>query len=182
MQHAYSNELKVGNLHLKNWNAEVENFLQRVCFITQNYPEYLIPEFNEDSKNLVYEGICANAKSWKEIRNREVLPIILKLYSRAEKDLLTQAIPQAISLRSDRRPYRVEYLGVKATIRVSLQDLYEVKVHPKVVFDKHLVTMEILAPNNRCVQITNNLQEFWTGSYPDIKKELSGRYPKHEWR
>jgi ATP-dependent helicase HrpB len=50
------------------------------------------------------------------------------------------------------------------------------------VFDKHLVTMEILAPNNRCVQITNNLQEFWTGSYPDIKKELSGRYPKHEWR
>jgi ATP-dependent helicase HrpB len=182
IQHAYSNELKVGNLHLKNWNAEVENFLQRVCFITQNYPEYLIPEFNEDSKNLVYEEICANAKSWKEIRNREVLPIILRLYSRAEKDLLTQAIPQAISLRSDRRPYRVEYLGVKATIRVSLQDLYEVKVHPKVVFDKHLVTMEILAPNSRCVQITNNLKEFWNGSYPDIKKELSGRYPKHEWR
>jgi len=42
--------------------------------------------------------------------------------------------------------------------------------------------VEILGPNHRPVQTTNDLQGFWKESYPNIKKQLKGRYPKHEWR
>jgi ATP-dependent helicase HrpB len=42
--------------------------------------------------------------------------------------------------------------------------------------------VEILAPNQRPVQITEDLAAFWNTSYAAVKKDLRGRYPKHEWR
>jgi ATP-dependent helicase HrpB len=43
------------------------------------------------------------------------------------------------------------------------------------------VTIEILAPNRRPIQITKDLNSFWKETYPKIKPELSRRYPKHRW-
>ena len=139
-------------------------------------------EFSEDSKKLLFEEICKGAKSWKEIRNREVLPVLKNLYSSEELDLLEKATPSVLYLNNKKRSYRVSYNDKNPLIRVKLQDLYDITKHPRVVFNKHLVTLHILAPNDRCVQVTDNILEFWTGSYLEIKKELSGRYPKHEWR
>ena len=44
------------------------------------------------------------------------------------------------------------------------------------------VRIEILAPNNRPVQVTENLAGFWRETYPKLKQELQRKYPKHEWR
>ena len=44
------------------------------------------------------------------------------------------------------------------------------------------ILMDILAPNNRTVQITQDMESFWAVQYPKIKPALSRRYPKHEWR
>jgi ATP-dependent helicase HrpB len=41
--------------------------------------------------------------------------------------------------------------------------------------------MEILAPNQRPVQITDDLESFWRRTYPEVRKQLRGRYPKHPW-
>lgn len=181
-EQAYSMELKNGNLSLKKWDNQVDEFLNKILFLNYNYPEYDVTEFSEDSKKLLFEEICKGAKSWKEIRNREVLPVLKNLYSSEELDLLEEATPSALSLNNKKRSYRVSYNDKNPFIRVKLQDLYDITKHPRVVFNKHLVTLHILAPNDRCVQVTDNILEFWTGSYLEIKKELSGRYPKHEWR
>ena len=42
--------------------------------------------------------------------------------------------------------------------------------------------IEVLAPNNRPVQVTENLGTFWRETYPKLKQELQRKYPKHEWR
>jgi ATP-dependent helicase HrpB len=44
------------------------------------------------------------------------------------------------------------------------------------------VLIHILAPNMRPVQVTQDLANFWKESYPTVKSQLAGRYPKHEWR
>jgi ATP-dependent helicase HrpB len=44
------------------------------------------------------------------------------------------------------------------------------------------LVVEILAPNQRPVQVTQDLAGFWTHTYPTLKKALQKRYPKHEWR
>ena len=106
----------------------------------------------------------------------------MSLYLNEELNLLNEAVPDSIFLVKGKKPYRINYSDNVASIRVKIQDLYEVQSHPKVVFGQHLVTFEILAPNDRCVQITKDLNQFWTGSYLEIKKELAGRYPKHEWK
>ena len=182
MQKAYSEELRCGNLNLKKWDVQVERFLERVSFITKNYPDYGIAEFNDISKSILYDEICKDASSWKEIRNREVLPTLKNLYTEEEVNLLNNAVPSVITVGNGKRTYRVNYADSAPFIRIKLQDLYEVNTHPKVVFGNQLVKLEILAPNCRCVQVTENINEFWDGSYPEIKKELAGRYPKHEWR
>ena len=182
MQKAYSEELRCGNLNLKKWDVQVERFIERVSYMTKNYPDYGITEFNENSKSILYDEICKDASSWKEIRNREVLPTLKNLYTEEEVNLLNNAVPSVITVGNGKRTYRVNYADSAPFIRIKLQDLYEVNTHPKVVFGNQLVKLEILAPNGRCVQVTENINEFWDGSYPEIKKELAGRYPKHEWR
>ena len=181
-QNAYSTELKAGNLSLKKWDNQVDHFVSKISFLCTHYPEYNVPQFSSDLRHLLFEEICKDAKSWKEIRNREVLPVLQKLYSIEELDLLEQATPSTFSLNNGKRPYRITYEGSHAVMRVKLQDLYDISKQPRVVFEKHRVTLHILAPNERCVQVTNNINEFWLGSYLEIKKELAGRYPKHEWR
>ena len=182
LQQAYSQELKNGNLSLKKWDNQVDHFLTKILFLNHNYPEYNVTDFSDDLKNLLFEEICKDAKSWKEIRNREVLPVLQNIYSNEELDLLEQATPSTLALENGKRPYRLSYDGKDVIMRIKLQDLYDITTHPQVVFNKHLVTLHILAPNDRCVQVTDNILEFWSGSYLEIKKELSGRYPKHEWR
>ncbi|MDA8775617.1 helicase-related protein, partial [Opitutales bacterium] len=68
MQKAYSEELRCGNLNLKKWDVQVERFIERVSYMTKNYPDYGITEFNDTSKSILYDEICKDASSWKEIR------------------------------------------------------------------------------------------------------------------
>jgi ATP-dependent helicase HrpB len=44
------------------------------------------------------------------------------------------------------------------------------------------VKIEVLAPNQRPIQVTDDLTNFWREQYPKVKAELSRRYPRHEWR
>ncbi len=53
---------------------------------------------------------------------------------------------------------------------------------PRIAGGAVKVVVEILAPNGRPAQVTNDLAGFWENSYPEVKKQLKGRYPKHEWR
>ena len=170
------------NLTLKKWDSNVDSFLNRIEFINQNYPDYGLSPFDKGARDQLFKKVCSGAKSWKEIKNKEVLPVLMNLYSKEELELLERAAPKEISLSNNKRTYRIVYNCTKALIRVKIQDLYDVHRHPRISFNNYLLTLEILAPNDRCVQITENLNEFWTGSYIQIKKELSGRYPKHEWR
>jgi ATP-dependent helicase HrpB len=61
-----------------------------------------------------------------------------------------------------------------------LQDFYGMTATP-VVGRGTPVVVRLLAPNNRPVQQTTDLAGFWTRLYPQIRKELSRRYPKHKW-
>jgi ATP-dependent helicase HrpB len=64
-----------------------------------------------------------------------------------------------------------------------IQQLYDVPGKSlRICSGRQPLQLEILAPNQRPVQITDDLDGFWTGQYPQIKKDLFGRYPRHEWR
>jgi ATP-dependent helicase HrpB len=64
---------------------------------------------------------------------------------------------------------------------VKLQALFGVVDTPRVGPRQVPVTVELLAPNGRPVQITSDLRSFWARGYADVRKELRARYPKHQW-
>ena len=64
---------------------------------------------------------------------------------------------------------------------VKLQELFGLAETPRVGPNKTPVTFELLAPNGRPVQTTRDLRSFWEKTYPEVRKELRGRYPRHPW-
>src|SRR4029079_9319219 len=69
--------------------------------------------------------------------------------------------------------------GVSATVK--LQDLFGRAETLKVGPNREPVLFPLVAPNGRPVQMTRDLRSFWERTYPEVRKELRGRYPKHPW-
>ena len=89
--------------------------------------------------------------------------------------------PVTLKLPSGRSA-RLEYLEdgrVKASVR--LQDAFGLMTTPLLGPRREPVVFELLAPNGRPVQVTTDLKSFWERTYPEVRKELRGRYPKHRW-
>ena len=63
-----------------------------------------------------------------------------------------------------------------------IQDFYDFPGHPSVAGGRVKLVLELLGPNYRPVQVTEDLPGFWERLYPEVKKELKRRYPRHEWR
>ena len=68
------------------------------------------------------------------------------------------------------------------TIAARIQDLYGIENALWIANRRVALRIEVLAPSNRPVQVTENLLAFWSETYPKLKQELRRRYPKHEWR
>jgi ATP-dependent helicase HrpB len=89
--------------------------------------------------------------------------------------------PEQIAVPSG-RSVRLEYRedGTVAAA-VKLQELFGLAETPRVGRRREPVLLSLLAPNGRPVQLTRDLRSFWDRTYPEVRKELRGRYPKHPW-
>ena len=67
-------------------------------------------------------------------------------------------------------------------IAARIQDLYGLKEGLWIAKRRVSLRIQVLAPSNRPVQVTDNLSLFWRETYPKLKTQLQRRYPKHEWR
>ncbi|MBK5258387.1 MAG: ATP-dependent RNA helicase [Thermoanaerobaculia bacterium] len=94
---------------------------------------------------------------------------------------LSQLAPASFTLpsgRSTRLDYR-ENGSVVASAK--LQELFGLAETPRIGPRRTPITFELLAPNGRPVQVTQDLRNFWNTTYAEVRKELRGRYPKHPW-
>jgi ATP-dependent helicase HrpB len=62
-----------------------------------------------------------------------------------------------------------------------IQQLFGLADTPRIAEGRVLVRLHLLAPNHRPQQVTQDLAGFWQHIYPEVRKELRGRYPKHSW-
>ena len=76
----------------------------------------------------------------------------------------------------------LEYRSGGAVVAaVKLQELFGLADTPRIGRARVPVTFELLSPAGRPVQVTNDLKSFWARGYPEVRKELRARYPKHPW-
>ena len=79
------------------------------------------------------------------------------------------------------RDIPIDYRADRPTARVRVQEVFGVRRHPTVVGGRVRLTLELLSPADRPIQITADLPGFWRGSWAEVRKEMAGRYPKHRW-
>jgi ATP-dependent helicase HrpB len=76
----------------------------------------------------------------------------------------------------------IDYSGPNApAVAIRVQELFGLKTHPTVGDGRIPLTLELLSPAQRPIQITRDLPAFWSGSWKDVRSQLRGRYPKHPW-
>jgi ATP-dependent helicase HrpB len=170
-----------GELNLKAWDDKVDSYFARINLVASECPEYEIVPVDEDAKQLLLEQICAGAVSYKQIKDRPVWPVLKEWLPPHQVGALDFLAPETLTLSTGKSSRILYRSGEKPRISVLIQHLFGLKDSPVICQGKVPVVIEILAPNHRPVQVTESLAGFWTGSYPAVRAQLRGRYPKHDW-
>lgn len=172
-------------LHTKLINKKTENFLLRVEF-------YLSQKSDFDKLNHHTE-ISYKFHYLNELTNDWLLPFINSkiltsetiynaLYWFLDGNKIDQKVPTNITLQNGHRAkisYEKNQNKIQPTIEIIIQRIFGCFETPKILGVP--VLLKLLSPASRPLQITNDLEHFWTTTWPEICKEMKGRYPKHNW-
>ncbi|HEV2330810.1 MAG TPA: ATP-dependent helicase HrpB [Verrucomicrobiae bacterium] len=175
-------EILADRLPLPGWDHAVEQWVARLNFLCVHCPELQLPPFNDEDKQHVVEQLCHGAISYKDIKEREVMPVVTSWLSHAQRELLDKHAPERLSLPNGRAPKVTYENGKSPFISIRIQELYDVNQTPKIALGRVPVTVHILTPGMKPIQVTQDLANFWREHYPRIKSELARKYPKHLWR
>ncbi len=124
---------------------------------------------------------CLRMTSSAELRQLDMKTILQSLLSREQLLQLNAAAPTHIAVPSGSRLQVLYEPGKPPVLAVRLQEMFGQYVTPTVCHGRITVTLHLLAPSNRPIQVTSDLESFWLTTYAEVKKELAGRYPKHYW-
>ena len=180
---AIAEEILAGRLRPKKWDAKAERLVARINFAAKHCPQLEVEPIEDEAKRVLFQQFCYGEKTWRPLRNKEILPLLESWLSPEQTAALPSLVPEEIPLPNKKRPARLRYdSDGETTLSATIQDFYDLMETPTIAEGRYLLRLEILAPNRRPVQVTRDIKGFWQDSYPEVKRELAGRYPKHEWR
>ena len=167
------------------WSESAIELRQRVEFLRRHAPESAMPDFSDDCLLDTLETWLTPALTDKRrldaLRAEELSNALSSQLDFPKRRLLDEQVPTTIKVPSgmDRRvSYPVDGAPVLA---VKLQELFGLAESPRVANGRVPITLHLLSPAGRPIQVTQDLHGFWERTYPEVKKELKGRYPKHPW-
>ena len=177
-------EVLAGRLVLEKWDAQAEAWINKVNFAAKHCPELEIAPIDDAGRRMLVEEICAGATSYREIREKPVRKTLLGWLSREQEAAMEQLLPDTKALPRKRHPAKIVYTADgEAVIGATVQELYDCAgTHLRICGGRIPLVIEVQSPARRTFQRTSDLDAFWKTSYEHVKKELRGRYPKHEWR
>ncbi|MGD2089225.1 MAG: ATP-dependent helicase HrpB [Candidatus Aminicenantes bacterium] len=171
----------------ENWPYPFDNddplkaYHKRVELLNQYEIPHNCPIFTGEMLELFFESICAGIDSLKELKKKPLEEYIYDQLGESDKQVLAAYVPTEIKLKNGKR-VKVHYEeGKEPWAEILIQHCYGLKETPSVMLGKHRLILHLQGPNHRVAQVTDDLAGFWQGSYNEVRKELSRRYPKHYW-
>ena len=174
--------IAAGELVLEGWDETVEQWIARTRFVARMFPARGLLTYDDSELAVVRLEIAAGAHRYSQIRQRPCLAAVQQALVWSDQQFVEQMAPGQLRLPSGRR-LRLDYRADGPPRgRARIQDLYDLAANPRVADGRQSVLLEILGPNQRPVQVTDDLAGFWAVTYPQLRPELKRRYPRHEWR
>jgi ATP-dependent helicase HrpB len=175
-------EVLSGRLAIPGWDHGVEQWILRLNRLAEWCPDLNLSPIGSEERRQILEQFSLGAVSYRDLKTRDVKSVVKSWLSRAQQDLLDKHAPERVSLTNGRTPKVVYEAAGPPYVSLRIQELYGVTQTPRIAQDRVPLSVHILAPSMRPVQVTQDLSNFWREHYPRIKSELQRKYPKHEWR
>lgn len=161
----------------------LESLLTRISWVSKTFPEHGFPDFLVQPLSFgpILLRLMEGKSSLDEIQSLDWETAILAACGDMLPRQLEELTPTSIALPSGRRA-RVHYKFTQAPwVESRLQDFLGMKKGPAILRGRVPLTLHLLAPNGRAVQVTTDLEGFWSRAYPELRQQLSRRYPRHSW-
>ena len=173
---AWVNEIKEKGIECLPQDDRVESFLLRVDFVNQQKGNKV--DLNQELKDKAEEWLLPFLGGKSSLTAATVYDALYWYLEGAEIDRLA---PETLTLENGRR-CKVKYekqAEIRPVIEIIIQRIFGCFTTPQICGKK--VLLRLLSPASRPLQVTEDLEGFWTGAWVEICKEMKGRYPKHNW-
>ncbi|MEB3198335.1 MAG: ATP-dependent helicase HrpB [Candidatus Sericytochromatia bacterium] len=170
-----------GDLSLPAWDEEVASWVARVRKAAEVWPEMGIPRLERDDWEVLYHEVVQGKTGLGGITPRELIAALHDYVGWEAIARIERAAPLSWKLPSGRSA-RIRYPEEgPPELSARLGDMIGLGGTLSLFEGRVPVLFDILAPNYRTVQKTFDMDGFWARTYPEVKKELRRRYPKHPW-
>ncbi|WP_312202638.1 ATP-dependent helicase C-terminal domain-containing protein [Anaerospora hongkongensis] len=166
------------------WTKAAEQWCGRIRFLhalepaswPDTSPEALLAALDDWLGPYVYD-----MSSRTELQRLNLLAALEGMLTWQERQLLEQDAPSHIIVPSGQK-IAIDYGNPTAPVlAVRLQELFGLTDTPCIGGGRVPLTLQLLSPARRPVQVTRDLRSFWQTTYFEVRRELLGRYPKHYW-
>ncbi len=162
-------------------NPAVLSLTLRLRLLREHFPELNFPELDESSVDAALNVICGGLTSLAELNAVDAPSALLAGLDDKQRRALDTETPERVRIPGG-RTLEVHYEADRPPwIESRLQDFFGMPDGPRVCRGKIPLTVHLLAPNQRAMQVTTDLSGFWLRHYPSIRRELMRRYPRHPW-
>lgn len=159
---------------------DLRRLLARMQWLLERMPELDWPSFEEPALAALAIDLLQGT-DLKSLRDAPLKDLVLASLSQQQQRVLKQAAPDRIELPTGRDAI-VDYAAEAGpTVAARLQEFFGLPEVARLAGGRVPVVLQLLAPNSRPVQVTTDLASFWQNVYPQVRKELSRRYPRHSW-
>jgi ATP-dependent helicase HrpB len=174
-------KLLSGEASLEARTEEVEQLIRRIRLAAQAWPEAGIPRLDDEDWEILYHELVAGKASADAI-TPEALTNVLRDYVGWDAMFrIDREAPRSMALPGGRKARITYFEEGPPELSARLGDLLGLEGTMHLYEGRVQVCFDILAPNYRTVQKTVDMTGFWRNTYPEVKKELKRRYPKHPW-
>lgn len=166
------------------WSREARQFQARICNLRSWQPEAGWPDLDAEILLADLDWLApylAGINRAEQLARLNMEEIVVASLSWEQRQTLERLAPPVITVPSGSR-IRIDYrLDGPPILAVRLQEMFGLTTTPTVCSGRVPLLLHLLSPARRPIQVTSDLASFWQQAYPQVKKELKGRYPKHSW-
>jgi len=161
-------------------DPDAQGLLGRIATLRAVRPELDLPDLSDPASLL--PALCVGKRSFADLRRAKAAPAISAALTWQQRAALDADVPERMRIPSG-STVRIQYAtdGSPPVLAARIQQLFGMMQTPRLVGGKLPMLVHLLAPNNRPAQVTQDLGSFWTNTWPEVRKDLRGRYPKHSW-
>ena len=177
----------VGELGLEAlpWTEGLRQWLERVRCLRDWLPELGLPDLTDEALLATRDAWLRPAFTGKtrlDALDEEALGEALKTgLDWPLRQKLDALAPRRITVPSGMER-GIEYAhGAAPVLAVKLQELFGLADTPRIAEGRVALTLHLLSPGGKPLQVTQDLRSFWQNTYPEVRKEMKGRYPRHPW-